>query len=286
MAYQIITDSCCDLPRNIKEQLQLTCIDITLMFRDRVWADTSDEGLKTVYDGLRTGEIATTAAANPQDWASVIEPVLADGRDALVLAFSSGLSTTYQSAVIAAQELQEKYPERTMKVVDTLCASMGQGLLVWYACHQQQAGKSLEEVCAWCEDNKLNLCHWFTVDDLMFLKRGGRVSATTAVLGTMLNIKPILHVDDEGHLIKVSTARGRKASIDALAAKAAATALPGQNDTMFISHGDCQEEAEYLATVLKEKHGVKEVIIGYIGGVIGSHSGPGTMALFFLGSKR
>ena len=286
MAYQIITDSCCDLPRNIKEQLQLTCIDITLMFRDRVWTDTSDEGLKTVYDGLRTGEIATTAAANPQDWASVIEPVLADGRDALVLAFSSGLSTTYQSAVIAAQELQEKYPERTVKVVDTLCASMGQGLLVWYACHQQQAGKSLEEVCAWSEDNKLNLCHWFTVDDLMFLKRGGRVSATTAVLGTMLNIKPILHVDDEGHLIKVSTARGRKASIDALAAKAAATALPGQNDTMFISHGDCQEEAEYLATVLKEKHGVKEVIIGYIGGVIGSHSGPGTMALFFLGSKR
>ena len=286
MAYQIITDSCCDLPRNIKEQLQLTCIDITLMFRNRVWTDTSDEGLKTVYDGLRTGEIATTAAANPQDWASVIEPVLADGRDALVLAFSSGLSTTYQSAVIAAQELQEKYPERTVKVVDTLCASMGQGLLVWYACHQQQAGKSLEEVCAWCEDNKLNLCHWFTVDDLMFLKRGGRVSATTAVLGTMLNIKPILHVDDEGHLIKVSTARGRKASIDALAAKAAATALPGQNDTMFISHGDCQEEAEYLATVLKEKHGVKEVIIGYIGGVIGSHSGPGTMALFFLGSKR
>ena len=286
MAYQIITDSCCDLPRNIKEQLQLTCIDITLMFRDRVWADTSDEGLKTVYDGLRTGEVATTAAANPQDWASVIEPVLADGRDALVLAFSSGLSTTYQSAVIAAQELQEKYPERTVKVVDTLCASMGQGLLVWYACHQQQAGKSLEEVCAWCEDNKLNLCHWFTVDDLMFLKRGGRVSATTAVLGTMLNIKPILHVDDEGHLIKVSTARGRKASIDALAAKAAATALPGQNDIMFISHGDCQEEAEYLAEVLKEKHGVKEVIIGYIGGVIGSHSGPGTMALFFLGSKR
>ena len=286
MAYQIITDSCCDLPRNIKEQLQFTCIDITLMFRDRVWTDTSDEGLKTVYDGLRTGEVATTAAANPQDWASVIEPVLADGRDALVLAFSSGLSTTYQSAVIAAQELQEKYPERTVKVVDTLCASMGQGLLVWYACHQQQAGKSLEEVCAWCEDNKLNLCHWFTVDDLMFLKRGGRVSATTAVLGTMLNIKPILHVDDEGHLIKVSTARGRKASIDALAAKAAATALPGQNDTMFISHGDCQEEAEYLAEVLKEKHGVKEVIIGYIGGVIGSHSGPGTMALFFLGSKR
>ena len=286
MPFQIITDSCCDLPRNIKEQLQLICVDITLMFRDRVWTDTSDEGLKAVYAGLRTGEIATTAAANPQDWASVIEPVLADGRDALVLAFSSGLSTTYQSAVIAAQELEEKYPDRTVKVVDTLCASMGQGLLVWHACKLQQSGKSLEEVCAWCEENKLNLCHWFTVDDLMYLKRGGRVSATTAMLGTMLNIKPILHVDDEGHLIKVGTARGRKTSIDALAAKVAATALPGKNDIMFISHGDCVEDAQYLAKVLQEKHGVKEVVIGYIGGVIGSHSGPGTLALFFLGSKR
>ena len=286
MAYQIITDSCCDLPRNIKEQLQLTCIDITLMFRARVWTDTSDEGLKTVYDGLRTGEVATTAAANPQDWASVIEPVLSDGRDALVLAFSSGLSTTYQSAVIAAQELQEKYPERTVKGVDTLCASMGQGLRVWYACHQQQAGKSLEEVCAWCEDNKLHLCHWFTVDDLMFLKRGGRVSATKAVLGTILNIKPILHVDDEGHQIKVSTARGRKASIDALAAKAAATALPGQNDTMFISHGDCQEEAQALADKILAIAQPKELIFCPHEPVTGSHVGPGMLGLFFFGEGR
>ena len=286
MSYKIITDTCCDYPAEMYQDLGLEVVALSVLYKGESYTQYTEAWLKDMFDGLRSGEKATTSAVNPEGWKAVIEPVVAGGDDALVLVFSSGLSTTYQSAVIAAQELQEKYPERTVKVVDTLCASMGQGLLVWYACHQQQAGKSLEEVCAWCEDNKLNLCHWFTVDDLMFLKRGGRVSATTAVLGTMLNIKPSLHVDDEGHLIKVSTARGRKASIDALAAKAAATALPGQNDTMFISHGDCQEEAEYLAKVLKEKHGVKEVIIGYIGGVIGSHSGPGTMALFFLGSKR
>ena len=286
MPYKIITDSCCDLPHHVKEQLQLSCVNLSLTFRSRIWTQITDENLKTFYNGLRTGEIASTAAANPQDWTDAIEPVLAQGTDVLVLAFSSGLSTTYQSAVIAARELGEKYPGRTVKVVDTLCASMGQGLLVWYACRLQQEGKSLEEVCTWCEENKLNLCHWFTVDDLMYLKRGGRVSAATAVLGTMLNIKPILHVDDEGHLIKVSTARGRKGSIEALAAKVAATALPGKNDTMFISHGDCAEDAQYLAGILQEKYGVKEVIIGYVGAVIGSHSGPGTLALFFLGSKR
>lgn len=286
MSYQIITDSCCDLPREVASGLNIACVPLTLMFRDRVWADTTDEGLKTVYDGLRTGETATTSAANPEHWKEFIEPVLAQGRDALVLAFSSGLSTTYQSAVIAATDLLEHYPQRQIKVVDTLCASMGQGLLVWYACKKQSEGQSLEEVWQWCEENKLNLCHWFTVDDLMYLKRGGRVSAATAVLGTMLNIKPVLHVDDEGHLIKVSTARGRKASIDALAAKLAATGLPGENDTVFISHGDCREDAQYLAARLKEKCGVKEVIIGYVGAVIGSHAGPGTLALFFLGNKR
>ena len=286
MSFQIITDTCCDLPKALLEQLPLSCVSLTLMFRGQAWADTTDEGLKKVYDGLRTGETATTAAANPQDWAAVIEPFLVQGQDVLVLAFSSGLSTTYQSAVIAAQDLTEKYPGRKVKVVDTLCASMGQGLLVWYACKLQQEGQDLEQVYSWCEDNKLHLCHWFTVDDLMYLKRGGRVSAATAVLGTMLNIKPILHVDDEGHLIKVGTARGRKASIDALAAKVAATALPGKNDTMFISHGDCVEDAQYLEKLLKEKYGVKEVVIGYVGAVIGSHAGPGVLALFFLGRHR
>jgi len=286
MSYRIITDSASDLPAQLLSQLDIDVIPLTLMFRGEEWKDTTDEGLKTVYDGLRAGDVATTSAINPDGWAARIESVLAVGQDVLVLAFSSGLSTTYQSAVIAAQELSEKYPQRTVKVVDTLCASLGQGLLVWYACKHRDAGMTLEELAQWCEDNKLNLCHWFTVDDLMYLKRGGRVSAATALLGTVLNIKPILHVDNEGHLISVGKVRGRKASIEALAKKVSELGLAGKNDTMFISHGDCEEDAQTLAKILKEKYGTKEVIVGYVGAVIGSHSGPGTLALFFLGEHR
>ena len=286
MGYRIITDSGCDLPANLLAQLNIDVIPLTLLFRGQEWSDTTDEGLKTIYDGLRSGDAASTSAINPDRWSVAMEPVLEQGQDILVLTFSSGLSTTYQSAVIAAQELMEKYPGRKIRVVDSLCASLGQGLFVWYACKNRDAGMSLDALADWCEENKLNLCHWFTVDDLMYLKRGGRVSAATALLGTMLNIKPVLHVDNEGHLINVSKARGRKAAIEALAKKVAETALPGQNDVMFISHGDCVEDAEILAEILKEKHGVKEVVIGYVGAVIGSHSGPGTLALFFLGNQR
>ena len=286
MSYRIITDSCCDFAEQIYSQLELTVVPLTLNFRGAEHTDLSEGFIKTMYAGMRAGETASTAAVNPEGWKAVIEPVLAQGQDALVLAFSSGLSTTYQSAAIAAQELEESYPERKVNVVDTLCASMGQGLLVWYACKKRDSGASLEEVTAWCEENKLHLCHWFTVDDLMFLKRGGRVSAATALLGTMLQIKPVLHVDDAGKLISVGKARGRKASLDALVKKAQELGLPGENETMFISHGDCIEEAEYVAKQLKEKLGVKEVIISYVGAVIGSHSGPGTMAVFFLGKNR
>ena len=203
-----------------------------------------------------------------------------------MLAFSSGLSTTYQSAVIAAGELAEAFPQRKIYVVDTRSASLGQGLLVYYACKQKEKGLSLEELRDWCEENKFHLCHWFTVDDLMYLKRGGRISAATALLGTMMQIKPVLHMDDEGHLISVGKARGRKASIDALVKKMQELALPGENDTVFICHGDCMEDAKYLEAQVKEKCGVKDVLIYYTGAVIGSHSGPGTLALFFLGQHR
>ena len=286
MSYKIITDSCCDFPRELSRQLNIDTVELSLLFRDTTYHGLTDAQVKEMYDALRSGEKASTAAANPQDWSNAIEPVLAQGQDALVLAFSSGLSTTYQSAVIASQELAEKYPERTVKVVDTLCASMGQGLLVWYACKKQEAGMSLEELYDWCEKSKLNLCHWFTVDDLMFLKRGGRINAATALVGTMLNIKPVLHVDDDGHLINVSKVRGRKSALNALVAKLGETGLPGENETVFISHGDCLEDAQYVAQQLKEKYGVKEVIISYVGAVIGSHAGPGTVALFYLGSHR
>ena len=286
MSYRIITDNCCDFPADMYNDLNLSVVPLVVRFQEKEVSQYSEKWLKKMYAGMREGEVATTSAVNPQGWEEVMEPVLAAGEDALVLTFSSGLSTTYQSAVIAASELQEKYPDRKIRVIDTLCASLGQGLLVWYACQKQSAGMSFEELGDWCENNKLNLCHWFTVDDLMFLKRGGRISAATALVGTMLQIKPVLHVDDEGHLINVSKARGRKASIEALAKKVGETGLPGENDTVFISHGDCLEDAKLLEKILQEKYGVKSAFIYYVGAVIGSHSGPGTLALFFLGNKR
>lgn len=286
MSYKIITDSCCDFPNEMYAELDLTMVPLSVEFRGQVYDDKNDDSLKEMYDGLRAGEAAKTSAVNPDRWANTMERVLAEGQDVLALAFSSGLSTTYQSAVIAADELREKYPGRKIYVVDTLSASMGQGLLVWYACKKRDEGMPLEELHAWVEENKLHLCHWFTVDDLMYLRRGGRISATTALVGTMLQIKPVLHMDDEGHLINMAKARGRKASIDALARKVEELRGNYDNSTMFISHGDCLEDAEYLAKLLKERCGVKEVRISYVGAVIGSHSGPGTVALFFLGVHR
>ena len=286
MSYRIITDSCCDFPEKMYEELGLSYVRLTVNYDGKAYNQYTESWLQEMYAGLRKGAATQTSAVNPEGWKAVIEPIVQGGEDALVLAFSSGLSTTYQSAYIAAQELMEAYPGRKVLVTDTLCASLGQGLFVYYACKQKEAGLSLEELHKWCEDNKLHLCHWFTVDDLMYLKRGGRVSAATALLGTMLQIKPVLHVDDAGKLINVSKARGRKASLDALAKKAAELGLPGENDTVFISHGDCIDDAEYVAKLMKEKYGAKEVIISYVGAVIGSHSGPGTVALFFLGKNR
>lgn len=284
--YKIVTDSGCDLPKDMLKELGVCAVSLTVNFRGEEREDSVDEGIRQMYADLRAGEVATTSAVNPARWEAVMQSVLEEGNDLLVLTFTSGLSTTYQSAVIAAAELKEKYPERKIIVVDSLCASLGQGLLVWYAAKKKEQGMSIEELATWLEGNRYHLCHWFTVDDLMFLKRGGRISATTALVGTMLKIKPVLHVDDEGHLISMSKARGRKASIEALAAKAAELGEGYDNSTMFICHGDCIEDAEYLAKLAKEKCGAKEVFIGYTGAVIGSHSGPGTLALFFMGGKR
>ena len=286
MSYKILTDSCCDFPPQRYRELGLISLPLSITFRGETYPDRNDDSLRDMYAGLRAGEAASTAAANPQQWEEALEPVLASGEDALILAFSSGLSTTYQSACIAADEMKERFPERKILVVDSLCASLGQGLLAYYAARKRDEGLGLEELKAWLEDNKLHLCHWFTVNDLMYLKRGGRINAATAIMGTMLSIKPILHVDNEGHLISVGKARGRKASIAALADKAAELGKGYDNSLMFISHGDCLEDAQALAELLKERCGAKEVYINYVGAVIGSHSGPGTLALFFLGQHR
>ena len=286
MAYRIVTDTGCDFPQQMYQQKGLEVVPLTVNYKGQEYNSYTESWLQEMYAGLRAGEAATTSAVNPEGWAQMIRPILEKGEDVLVLAFSSGLSTTYQSAVIAAHELMEQFPDRKVNVVDTRCASLGQGLLVHYACCKRDEGMSLQELTAWCEENKLHLCHWFTVDDLMYLKRGGRVSAATALVGTMLQIKPVLHVDDEGHLINKAKVRGRKASIDALVKKMQETALPGENDLAYICHGDCMEDAKYLEAQIKEKCGVKEVFIYYTGAVIGSHSGPGTLALFYLGHQR
>ena len=215
-----------------------------------------------------------------------MEPALAAGEDVLVLSFSSGLSTTYQSAMIAADDLREKYPQRQIRVVDTLCASLGQGLFVHYACRKRDEGLTLDELTAWCEETKMHLCHWVIADDLMYLKRGGRVSAASAVAGTLLQIKPLIHMDNAGKLIPVGKMRGRKAAIKALCDKVGETGIDGANDTIFICHGDCEEDAKALEAMLKEKYGTKNVFYYYIGAVIGSHAGPGTMAVFYLGKER
>ena len=287
--FVIVTDSCCDLTHQLAQEMDLAVIHLNVLVENKTytnWLDWRDISAKDFYDLMRAEKTASTSAPSIGDFVHVFEPILQDGKDILYLGFSSALSSTVSTGMLAAQELMEQYPDRKAYVVDTLCASLGEGLLVWYACRKRDEGMSLETLRDWVEASKLNICHWFTVDDLMFLKRGGRVSATTALVGTMLQVKPVLHVDSEGHLINVSKARGRKASIDALAKKAAELGEGFDNETMFISHGDCAEDARYLADVLKEKLGVKHVHINHVGAVIGSHAGPGVLALFFLGKHR
>ena len=285
--YVIVTDSSADLPMGLVAELGVEVLPLSFHIQGKTYYNYPDDremDPKLFYKMLREGEMATTSAVNVAEYTATLEPILQAGKDVLVLAFSSGLSTTYQSSVIAVNELSEQYPDRKICTVDTLCASMGQGLMVWLAVQEQRKGKSLEEVRDWVEENKLHLCHWFTVDDLHFLKRGGRISAATAVVGTMLSIKPVLHVDDEGHLISMGKARGRGASLTALVDHMEQTVT--DVDTVFISHGDCLADAEKVAAEVKKRFGTKDVVINNIGPVIGAHAGPGTVALFFLGTKR
>ncbi|MBQ8140429.1 MAG: DegV family protein [Clostridia bacterium] len=284
--YVIITDSSADIASDILSDGDLKIVQLDVLVEGEAPKPNCDVDAKDFYSKLRSKKTATTSAVSIDAFAAVMEEYLAQGLDVLYLGFSSGLSGTYNAGFVAAKELSEKYPERKILTVDTLAASLGEGLLVYYAVKMKNEGSDIESVCKFIEDNKLKLCHWFTVDDLFFLKRGGRVSATTAIVGSMLSIKPVMHVDNAGKLINVAKARGRKASIDALFDRMKATAIEPENQVVYISHGDCIEDAEYLANRIKNELKVKEIKIGYVGAVIGAHSGPGTLALFFLGTER
>ena len=288
MGYRITTDSTADLPQAFLKERDIPCVGLSFMLEGQQYTEGPDVTITMpeFYDKLRAGVPATTMQVNAFEFTSFVEPFLAAGEDVLHVAFSSGLSGTYASCASAAEELRAKYPDRQLVVVDTLAASLGEGLLVYYADENRKAGMSLTDNAQWLEQHKLNLCHWFTVDDLMHLHRGGRVSKTSAILGSVIGIKPILHVDDEGHLINVSKARGRKASLDALVKKVGETATDPASQTMFISHSDCEADARYVADQIQAKYGAKEIILNYLGPVIGAHTGPGCVALFFVGGTR
>ena len=287
--YVIVTDSSCDMTAQMAQELDIQVAPLSVLLEGRSYKnylDGREIAFSDFYAALRGGKLAKTSAVNIEDFVQLFTPILEAGQDILYLGFSSALSATYQCGASAMEMLREKYPQRKLYAVDTLCASLGQGLMVYYAALKKREGLSIEQVRDYVEQNKLHLCHWFTVDDLHFLKRGGRISATTEIIGTMLSIKPVMHVDDEGRLIKVEIAKGRKGSIRRLKETMAQSAVNPQDQVVFISHGDCLAEAQSLADMIKEQLGVKEVVLNYVGPVIGAHSGPGTIALFFLGDKR
>ena len=285
--YVILTDSCCDFPAQMVKELGITVLPLSFFMEGREYfnyPDNRDMDPEDFYAKLRSGMLGTTSAVSAGMFEAAMTPIVEAGKDILCIAFSSGLSTTYQSACIAAADVLEKYPESKVLVVDSLAASLGQGMLVYLAAREKARGRTIEEVREFAAERRSHICHWFTVDDLNHLKRGGRVSAAAALVGTMLQMKPVLHVDDEGHLIPVEKVRGRKASINALLKKM--DELVEDPSVVFISHGGCKEEAEALGRTIREKYPVERMEINYVGPVIGNHSGPGTLALFFQGKHK
>lgn len=292
MSFELVTDSCCNLAEETIDRYGLHVLPLTFMadgedtvYQSYLKGEKTD--LSQFYKMMRDGKVFRTSLPNLSDTEALFRSLLDAGRDILYLGFSSGLSGTYEATELLAKQLRGEYPDRKIYTVDTLAASGGQGLLVWHACQHAEAGEGIDAVRDWVEGNKLRLAHWFTVDDLMFLWRGGRVSKTSAWAGTLLNIKPVLHVDDEGHLIPMEKVRGRKKSLTALLNHMEKTGTQPLADQMvFITHGDCLEEAQWLEQQIRERFGVRDIVVNCIDPVIGAHSGPGTMALFFLASSR
>ncbi|MGN1331410.1 MAG: DegV family protein [Lachnospiraceae bacterium] len=287
-SFKIITDSTVDLPKEYIEENDLRIVYLSYIIDDETYTGNKQLPVKEFYDKMRKGIMPTTSQANPDGVKKILEEELKENKEILCLVFSSGLSGTYNSFRIAAEEVLEENKDCEIIVVDTLAASLGEGLLVHKAVELRKAGKSLKETAQWVEENKLHLVHAFTVDDLFHLHRGGRVSKATAIVGSMINIKPILHVDNEGHLIALSKSRGRKKSLHALVdyMEEKLGSYAAQNDVVFISHGDCLEDANLVKEEVEKRFGIKNFLINEVGPTIGAHSGPGTVALFFMGDSR
>lgn len=285
--YVILTDSTCDLGGDYAEkELGVKILPLDFIYEEKVYHDGEGMSYKEFYNLLREKKNITTSQINADAFVREFENYLKEQKDILYIAFSSGLSGTCASAKIAQDELQKKYNDRKIIVIDSLSASMGEGLLVYYAAQMKKSGKSIEELSRWIEENKLKICHWFTVDDLFHLKRGGRISSVSAFFGTMLGVKPVLHVDNNGKLIPMEKVRGRKASLVSLVEHMKKLGNVSSEDVVFISHGDALEDAIFVKELILKEFKVKEVVINYIGSVIGSHAGPGTVALFFFGKSR
>lgn len=289
MSYKIITDSCANLTDAQIKEYGVEILSLKY-YVDEQGYDSYIKGEKIDYSDayriLREKGKITTSLANRDDCDKTILPVLESGEDVLVLAFSSGLSGTCQNIINSAEDYKEMFPDRKIIVVDTLCASMGEGLLVHYAVKMKNEGKTMEEVAEWVEDNKLKLCHIFTLDDLFFLKRGGRLSGTSAIVGSLMGIKPLMHVANDGKLYVTGKARGRKAAINHLIDSVGEKGVDIQNQDIYIVHGDCEQEAKIIGEEVKKRYKVKNIVYNCLDPVIVSHSGPGTLAIFFLGKER
>ena len=284
--YIITVNSTVDTGKEWLEERNVPVIPLKYTIDGQEYTDMYGLSDKEFFQKLREGKMSVTSQINPEEAKEMLEPYVKEGKDVLHLAFSSALSGTCNSMKIAAEELQEEYPEVKVIVVDTLCACMGEAMLLYYALKQKEAGKTIEEVAQWVEENKLHVCHNVTVDDLFHLHRGGRVSKTAAVLGTMVKVKPIIHMDDNGALKVIGKERGRKKSLHKIVDMAVERSEGWDNEIIMITHGDCLEDAEYVAKLVREKMGVENVFIHNIGTVIGSHTGPGVVATFCMGNKR
>ena len=288
--YVIMTDSCCDLSAQEVAECNLCVVPLTFTMDGvnlRDTPDHADMSLEEFYRKIRAGKVCTTSAVNVGDFVDAMRTILLSGKDILCINFSSALSTTYQSACIAAEEMREEFPDRRIVVIDSLAASRGQGMLIWYAAKEKAKGKTMDEVADWVREMAPHQCHWFTVDDLNHLRRGGRLNATSAIIGTVLAVKPIMHTDDEGRLTPVSKSRGMNQALTELVNKMDELGIrPLEEQTVFICHADAPDSVKFVKDLLKTRFGVTDVRADYIGPVIGSHTGAGTLGLFFFGSQR